>query len=249
MSKGMAGHESTKNITDVWLTPPSIIKSLGNFDLDPCSPLNRPWDTAKKHYTIEDNGLKQDWIGRVWLNPPYGNELIKWMHKMSTHLNGCSLIFARTETKAFQDYVFPFASSILFIKGRITFLDKNGIPAKSNGGAPSVLIGYGEDNVQAIHESGIEGKHLFLKCQPVLIVGISPSWKSVVSIAFSKLDESAILDDIYKMVEIIAPDKINKNKHYQAKVRQTLQIHFERLERGKYQNPNKKGKQQILELC
>jgi len=30
----------TKEITrtDEWLTPPKIIKSLGEFDLDPCSP-------------------------------------------------------------------------------------------------------------------------------------------------------------------------------------------------------------------
>lgn len=30
------------------LTPPELIKSLGEFGLDPCSPINRPWDTAKK---------------------------------------------------------------------------------------------------------------------------------------------------------------------------------------------------------
>jgi hypothetical protein len=41
---------------DTWLTPPELIQSLGIFDLDPCSPINRPWDTAKKHYTVNDNG-------------------------------------------------------------------------------------------------------------------------------------------------------------------------------------------------
>ena len=44
---------NTEN-NDTWLTPPSIITSLGEFDLDPCSPINRPWPTAKEHYTIED---------------------------------------------------------------------------------------------------------------------------------------------------------------------------------------------------
>jgi hypothetical protein len=42
----------TETGKDEWLTPPEIIKSLGEFDLDPCSPINRPWDTAKNHYTI-----------------------------------------------------------------------------------------------------------------------------------------------------------------------------------------------------
>lgn len=37
--------ERTKNGKDEWLTPPYIIDSLGVFDLDPCSPINRPWDT------------------------------------------------------------------------------------------------------------------------------------------------------------------------------------------------------------
>jgi hypothetical protein len=40
---------NTEN-NDTWLTPPTIIQSLGEFDLDPCSPINRPWNTAKNHY-------------------------------------------------------------------------------------------------------------------------------------------------------------------------------------------------------
>jgi len=228
--------------TDTWLTPPELIKSLGDFDLDPCTPLNMPWPTAKNHYTIKDDGLKSPWFGRVWLNPPYGRELIKWMEKMSLHLNGVSLIFARTDTKAFQDYIFPFASSILFIKGRLTFLDIKGNPGISNGGAASVLIAYGEDNVQAIHESGIDGKHVFLQSQPILLVGFSSTWKSVVKVAFTKLNATAALSDIYKMVSIVAPDKVIKNRHFEAKVRQTLQLHFERAEKGRYVNPNKQQK-------
>ena len=53
------------NNNDEWLTPPEIIKSLGEFDLDPCSPINRPWDTAKKHYSKLDNGFTKKWYGRV----------------------------------------------------------------------------------------------------------------------------------------------------------------------------------------
>jgi len=55
-----------------WLTPPDIIKSLGEFDLDPCAPEEnvRPWSTAKNHFTKSVNGLNQKWEGRVWCNPP-----------------------------------------------------------------------------------------------------------------------------------------------------------------------------------
>lgn len=37
---------NTENKED-WLTPPEIIQKLGEFDLDPCVPDNRPWDTAR----------------------------------------------------------------------------------------------------------------------------------------------------------------------------------------------------------
>ena len=54
MSKGIGGHHRAfEGLKDEWLTPPEIINSLGTFDLDPCSPINRPWKTAKKHYTIQ----------------------------------------------------------------------------------------------------------------------------------------------------------------------------------------------------
>lgn len=99
------GNEKSVSGTDVWLTPPAIIKALGEFDLDPCASLDRPWDTAKKHYTIEDNGLAQVWSGRVWCNPPYGPGMAPFLKRMVEHKNGIALIFARTETKAFFDYV------------------------------------------------------------------------------------------------------------------------------------------------
>lgn len=59
-----------ENGKDEWLTPPEIITALGPFDLDPCSPVNRPWATANNHYTILDDGYNKKWFGRVWCNPP-----------------------------------------------------------------------------------------------------------------------------------------------------------------------------------
>ena len=38
---------------DEWLTPPEIIQALGHFDLDPCSPIDRPWPTAKVRQTVQ----------------------------------------------------------------------------------------------------------------------------------------------------------------------------------------------------
>jgi hypothetical protein len=57
---------------------------------------------------------------------------------------------------------------------------------------------------------------------PVITIIQSPDWKSVVSISLVKLNGKGSLQDIYTMVERVAPDKILKNKHYQAKIRQNF---------------------------
>lgn len=147
---GMGGHQSARMQKDEWLTPPEIIKSLGPFDLDPCSPINRPWDTAKRHYTVNDDGLIQPWSGRVWLNPPYGREAAEWLHRLSVHGNGVALIFARTETEMFFEHVWNKADALLFLKGRLYFHHVDGKRANANAGAPSVLIAYGSNNVRAL---------------------------------------------------------------------------------------------------
>ncbi|WP_060873865.1 DNA N-6-adenine-methyltransferase [Myroides odoratus] len=161
--KGIGGHQAPEGKNDEWLTPPEILEKLGEFDLDPCSPIKRPWHTAKKHLTIQDDGLQQNWEGRVWLNPPYNRYHIhKWLKKMADHKNGICLMFARTETTYFQDLVFNYAHSIFFLKGRLTFYDVKGKKAKANGGAPSVLISYTENDTNTIINSGLQGKLIFL---------------------------------------------------------------------------------------
>lgn len=142
--------------------PPELVKSLGSFDLDPCSPINRPWDTARKHFSKLDDGLAQKWEGRVWLNPPYGLEAAKWLERLVIHGNGIALIFARTETDMFFRYVWEKANAILFLKGRIYFHYVDGTRASANSGAPSCLIAYGEENVEALKDSGVSGKLVLL---------------------------------------------------------------------------------------
>jgi hypothetical protein len=160
--KGMSSHQSTKMINDEWLTPPEIIQELGPFDTDPCSPIKRPWSTATTHYTIEDNGLLLPWHGFVWYNPPYSREAIIWIERLAIHNNGIALIFARTETDLFHKFVWPIASSVLFIKGRLWFRKVDGTKANSTGGAPSVLIGYGPMADNRMSNCKIRGKYIKL---------------------------------------------------------------------------------------
>ncbi len=144
------------------MTPPEIVSALGAFDLDPCSPVDRPWDTAGIHYTKKDDGLALPWSGRVWCNPPYGKEAARWLSRMNHHGNGIALVFARTDTEMFFKHVWDSAQAILFIKGRLTFYTPEGDRAKGSAGAPSVLIAYGENNATKLKNAGIEGKFITL---------------------------------------------------------------------------------------
>ena len=154
--------ERVKTGKDEWLTPPDIVKALGEFDLDPCAPITRPWPTAAYHYTIEDDGLQQAWNGRIWCNPPYGNETGKWLARMAKHGNGIALIFARTETVNFFRYIWPVAQGVLFLKGRLAFYHVDGTKPRNSAGAPSCLVAYGTDNAIVLKNSGLNGKFLNL---------------------------------------------------------------------------------------
>nr|DAE96343.1 MAG TPA: DNA N-6-adenine-methyltransferase [Caudoviricetes sp.] len=55
--------ERSANATDEWYTPKEIVDACGKFDLDPCSPEHRLWDTATRHITPSEDGLKSDWGG------------------------------------------------------------------------------------------------------------------------------------------------------------------------------------------
>lgn len=85
------------------------------------------------------------------------------MEKCANHGNCIMLIFARTETKMFFDYIWDKADAVLFIKGRLRFYNVAGEKGPSNAGAPSVLVAYGELNAVRLQRSKIEGKFIHLK--------------------------------------------------------------------------------------
>lgn len=162
--KGMGGHQrGTRGLSDVWLTPPEIVKALGPFDLDPCCPPKMPWPTAKVMFSLPaDDGMVRPWFGRVWLNPPYGTETGDWLAKLADHGNGIAIIFARTETTMFFEQVWNRADSLLFLRGRLNFYKPTGERGKINAGAPSVLVAYGEQNMKTLQACRIAGQFVAL---------------------------------------------------------------------------------------
>lgn len=137
----MSVHFSSK--TNEWSTPQTFFDELDkefNFTLDPCATHDNA--KCKKYYTIEDDGLLQDWSKDVvFMNPPYGREIKHWVQKAyEESLKGATvvcLIPARTDTTYWHNYIFGKADDIRFIKGRLKFGDgKNSAPF------PSAVIVY-----------------------------------------------------------------------------------------------------------
>ena len=144
-------HESQKTISVDWYTPSWIFEALKlEFDLDPCQPVGGiDWIPAKHYYSIEDDGLSATWNGLVWLNPPYGKHTKHWLKKMHHHRNGVALVFARTDCAWFHDYCST-ADAILFLQGRIKFVNGFNVESKGLPGSGSMLVAWGKESVEAL---------------------------------------------------------------------------------------------------
>lgn len=73
---------------------------------------------------VEDALTLERWLTPAWCNPPYGKELVQWLHKFieQSHLGGeiMALLPANVETRWWADLVVPHAD-LMFLTGRIPF--------------------------------------------------------------------------------------------------------------------------------
>lgn len=233
-------HHSARPGSVTWLTPPDIIESLGgwqSFDLDPCAaPLPRPWFTAwEMNAEADSDGLALDWFGRVWLNPPYSANVIEaWLRKLADHGEGTALIFARTETQPFRRQVWERAHGLLFLHGRLFFHEPDGKRANFNGGAPSVLCAYGQDDMDRLAASGIDGAFVPLRlARAVLVAGLELSWTEAVRDFLRRQHGPVNVSEAYRF--FARHPKAAHNPNWRAKVRQKLQQVGERVAPATYQ--------------
>ena len=152
--------EKSANSTDEWYTPKEIIDALGKFDLDPCAPVHPLWKTADVMYNKDNDGLRQEWFGRVWLNPPYSKPLmLHFVERLSEHVNGIALLFNRCDSNIFQDIIFERATAMKFLRNRIKFFRPDGTRGDSPG-CGSILIAFGEENAEVLRTCDIAGKYV-----------------------------------------------------------------------------------------
>lgn len=136
-SKNLAVHFSSK--TSVWETPKDFFEKLDRefgFTLDVCA---LPENAKCKHFfTPATDGLKQEWKGVCWMNPPYGREIGQWVKKAyQAALYGATVVCllpARTDTGWWHDYVMD-ANEIRFVQGRLRF-----VGAESSAPFPSAVV-------------------------------------------------------------------------------------------------------------
>lgn len=86
------GQPQTETTSDDYYTPKWVFDTLGlHFDLDVASPPHSTHVPCDRYFTQEDDGLTQEWHGRVWMNPPFSNTY-EWTTRFITHSNGIALL-------------------------------------------------------------------------------------------------------------------------------------------------------------
>lgn len=151
----MAEHEPCVGLSDDWYTPREYFDAIGLiYDLDPCSPGPDHWVPARKIYTKADDGLRQEWRGLVFMNPPFGagHGHVPWLVKFLDHSNGVAIVRAYTSSDWWHDHVWPRAQTLLFPAGKTKFVRPDGTIGKSPGHGV-VLIGMGALAADALRNS------------------------------------------------------------------------------------------------
>jgi phage N-6-adenine-methyltransferase len=137
---GLSVHFSSAS--DEWETPQSLFDELdwivGGFTLDPCATAQNA--KCDRFFTKHEDGLAQPWEGKVFVNPPYGREIGRWVSKAyEESLKGAlvvCLLPARTDTRWWQDYAKH--GHVCFLRGRLKFGQ-----AKNAAPFPSAIVIFG----------------------------------------------------------------------------------------------------------
>ncbi len=132
-----------------WETPSWLLEclsqALGVIDLDPCASSHRTSRVqARVRFTAQDDGLSLTWAAKtVFLNPPYGRELGKWVTKARKEVEtghvrlAVALVPSRSDTRWWHAEIAGRAD-VWMLKGRLAFGD-----GMQSAPFPSAIIAWG----------------------------------------------------------------------------------------------------------
>ena len=139
--------------TDEQYTPKFIFDALKiQFDFDVSAPIGgSPFVPCNAYFTKNDDGLSQEWVGKIWMNPPF-SEGTKWHQRFQSHNNGIALA-PMSKAKWFYDYWTDKKFGILMPTPHLKFRQPNGTDKGIF--IPIVLIAAGEECNEALRNSAL----------------------------------------------------------------------------------------------
>jgi hypothetical protein len=146
------GQPQTEMTSDDYYTPKWLFDALGlDFDLDVASPPGGPpFVPCDRYFTQEDDGLAQEWQGRVWMNPPF-SKTGPWVERWLNHGNGIALLPCVKETKWTQ--------TLWNSNAKCVFLNNSPVLFHHGDGTKKIwpivwLWAIGDENVSALRNIG-----------------------------------------------------------------------------------------------
>lgn len=151
------GEVMKSSATDQWATPITVFKELDaefHFETDVCADESN--HKCDRYFTKEMDGLKQEWTGTCWMNPPYGRTINKWVKKAYDSSKDGAIVVcllpARTDTRWWRDYCMK-AGEIRLISGRLKFGD-----AENAAPFPSAIVVFGVPTSPRLRYVTFEGQ-------------------------------------------------------------------------------------------
>lgn len=157
----MANLVDKKCASTEWFTPPEILEPVrelfgGEIFYDPCTSANNPIGATTfccidipedSRFLQSANGLENGWWDKAFVNPPYGKQLYAWIEKTVVEAaRGLRIVLlvsasSRWDQAKWQKIFSPGLTAMCMPRGRVKFLDANGVRHKSPP-YPSLLFFY-----------------------------------------------------------------------------------------------------------
>lgn len=148
--------QQSKTEKDDWRTPSRILDPIllhDRIDTDPCADDDHHF--APRSITKAENGLSAPWNGVAFVNNPF-SEKVRWAEEVAARFSSGEIERAylvspdSTSHQSFwHQYVVPNCAVSWFPKGRVKYLDENGVQQGSPSFGSAVSV-FGEPPVELL---------------------------------------------------------------------------------------------------